>query len=90
MTNAVHKTQEEVSDEDRTSHPRGVARRAKFPVATLFVTQGTHDNVASDRFVADFLTVGEYEHEYFVKRRTSKKRAEEAGSGKPHLHSLSS
>lgn len=68
MTNFVHKTQERVSNKVRISYPRGVTCRAKFPVATLFVAQGTHDNVASDLFAADFLTDGEFERF----RRTSK------------------
>lgn len=61
VTKVVPKTKEQVSDKDGISHPRGVTRGAKFPVATLFVAEGTHDNVASDGFAADFLTDGEFE-----------------------------
>lgn len=50
----------QVRYKDGISHPRRVTRRDKFPVATFFVAQGTHDNVASNRFAADFFTEGEF------------------------------
>lgn len=51
----------QVSYKDRISHPWGVTCRDKFPVATFFVAQGTHDNVASNGLAADFFTEGEFE-----------------------------
>lgn len=51
------------------THPWGVACCIKLPVATLFVTKWTHDNVSSDCLIAYIFAVGNAQVSFFNKLR---------------------
>lgn len=58
-------------------HPGGVARCVEFPVTALLVTQRTHDDVPSNRLVADFLAAG---------RKTGVDDNDNDGNKTPHFN----
>lgn len=74
-----HSTSWADSDSCRVAvpHPGGVACCIEFPVTALLVTQRTHDDVSSNRLVADFLAAG---------RKTGVDDNDNDGNKTPHFN----